>query len=395
MLMGLIGWFGRLFKSPIFLLGILLIVSSSLFILKVASQPVGLSPAESTTIHQSQSFSGILHDPINAPHNLLIYLINRIGLSGGTWLRLPSVIFALIIIFSFYRIAKGLFGTSIGILGTLLFLSTPLFLVFARQASPEIMIFSIATILATYAWFVKPKGKTSIGLISLAAVSALFIYTPGIFIWLVGAAIAARNQILEEVRKVSPVVVIAAAFLFIILCLPLLFFVIDRPQDAKELLLVPASFPAVSDIFKNAGWMVSAVFIKTPSQHNLIVGEIPLLSIVQIACLVFGIFAMWRAARSKTIALSAAVVFAVVAAGINKDITLLALALPSIGIFTSAGLRYLYIEWRSVFPFNPVAKTMALTLMAVVVATNVLYGVRYSLVAWPNTETTKQAYVLK
>jgi len=141
--------------------------------------------------------------------------------------------------------------------------------------------------------------------------------------------------------------------------------------------------------------MVSAVFIKTPSQQNLIVGEIPLLSIVQIACLVFGIFAMWRAVRSKTIALSAAVVFAVVAAGINKDITLLALALPSIGIFTSAGLRYLYIEWRSVFPFNPVAKTMALTLMAVVVATHVLYGVRYSLVAWPNTETTKQAYVLK
>jgi len=151
MLMGLIGWFGRLFKSPIFLLGLLLIVSSSLFILKAASQPVGLSPAESTTIHQSQSYGAVLHDPINAPHNLLIYLINRIGLSGGTWLRLPSVIFALIIIFSFYRIAKGLFGTSIGILGTLLFLSTPLFLVFARQASPEIMIFSIATILATYA----------------------------------------------------------------------------------------------------------------------------------------------------------------------------------------------------------------------------------------------------
>lgn len=61
----------------------------------------------------------------------------------------------------------------------------------------------------------------------------------------------------------------------------------------------------------------------------------------------------------------------------------------------AAGLRYLYIEWRHVFPLNPFAHSMALGLISLVVAASLLYGARYSLTAWPHSAEAKSSYVLK
>lgn len=104
---------------------------------------------------------------------------------------------------------------------------------------------------------------------------------------------------------------------------------------------------------------------------------------------------MWRRARKELYGLSSLIVLGIVAAGLNQDLVFLTLALPGIGLIIAAGLRYLYIQWRQIFPRNPIPRALALTLMTLLVALNVFLGIRYSLIAWPHTLDTRHTYVLK
>jgi hypothetical protein len=141
--------------------------------------------------------------------------------------------------------------------------------------------------------------------------------------------------------------------------------------------------------------MALAVFVKSPYHSTFILGRLSILSIVQTALLVFGVYALWKAAKPKLLVLLAAAGFAVIAAGVYDQLSVLALGLPAAAVIICAGLRYLYIEWRSVFPRNPLARTLAYSLLWALVAVQVLFGIRYSVLAWPNTVATKHVYVLK
>ena len=87
--------------------------------------------------------------------------------------------------------------------------------------------------------------------------------------------------------------------------------------------------------------------------------------------------------------------FGVLAAGINRNLVLLTPALAAFSVALAAGLRYLYMEWKSVFPLNPIPKYMAIVLIASLALLHVSYGLRYSLSAWPNTTETRATFMLK
>jgi hypothetical protein len=89
------------------------------------------------------------------------------------------------------------------------------------------------------------------------------------------------------------------------------------------------------------------------------------------------------------------VLFICLLSGLNDIFAVLGLALPLLMIVVGMGLRYLYIEWRQVFPLNPIAKTFAIGLMSALVLIQVAYGIRYSLLAWPVVVAPHSIYVLK
>ena len=88
-------------------------------------------------------------------------------------------------------------------------------------------------------------------------------------------------------------------------------------------------------------------------------------------------------------------VFGIVAAALNRNLLLLIYVLPAVAVAVAAGLRYLYMEWKSIFPKNPIPKYLAVALITGLVGMHIAYGLRYSLLAWPNTAATKSTYVLK
>lgn len=395
MLTAVNGWFRRLWtrNSAVYLAitGFLFVV----FVWRLGTQTLGLSPAEVAARNASLSLRTIYHQPVYAPLKLIQHFLLKIDPTGFLSLRAASVGFAVVFTVCFYKLAVSWFGRFIGLLAALVFISLPLFVVSAHQASPEILLFWPILLMWLYYRPLKAEALKPWVWLSLVLIAGLSLYIPGMLWWDAGALIIGRKRIFSAISTVPAWLSGAGAVILLGSLAPLVLSAISRPAVIKQLALAPNHWLGAGQTFKHIGQMAMALFIKTPTTNPLILGHVPLLNVLLVSLLVFGIYAMYIAARPKALALGLSVIFAIVAAGLVNDLTFLALGLPAIGLFIGAGLRYLYIEWRSVFPSNPVPKTFAWILITAVVASQLFFGLRYSLVAWPHSASTRAVYVLK
>jgi hypothetical protein len=274
------------------------------------------------------------------------------------------------------------------------FAATPIFLILSRQGTAAILLVSPAALMAIYARMHK-TSNTNFKLLLLVVTVSLCLYVPGMIWWIVAGLILGRKKISGLIENVSPAVITFTALFGLLLIAPLAFSLIRDWTLIKPLALIPNQFSDPLLTLKNIAWMAAAIFVKAPYHSIYILGRLPIINVVQIALLAFGLYALWSASKKKLFVLVSNIIFAVVVAGINNKLILLSLSLPAIAVIVCAGLRYLYIEWRSVFPRNPVARAVALTLMGALVIVHLLFGVRYAAVAWPSSTPTKNAYVLK
>jgi hypothetical protein len=391
---GLIGWAKAVIKNSSGLYLLLALLLAVLTLHNIGSGPAAMDNAEAAAKKASYSLTAIKNNPVNAPHDLLSLAIHKSGLSWLVSQRLGSVIFSLISLLAVTFILRSWFGRGIGMMGALLFLATPLFLISSRQGTPVVMYLSIAIIMAVYIWTLRAQNK-DLGLVLLFVISALAFYTPGIALWLAGAAAISRKKLTDTLSLVSPAAITAAILMGFLLLVPLALALVSNWHLVRLLVPLPAQFAEPLTILKETVWMALAVFVKTPYHTDLILARLPILNIVQDALLIFGGYALWQAAPKKLMAFIAAAVFAIIAAGVNNDLSLLTLALVPLAIIVCAGIRYLYIEWLGVFPLNPVARGLALTMLWAAVIIQLLFGIRYAVAAWPVTKDTKAAYMLK
>lgn len=391
---GLIGRVRRLILNPWFLSVAIALAAILLLVNSLGNNPAGLSPQEASARESAASISQILHNPVNAPHKLLAYGLHTAGLNWKPALRASSAFYSLLFISCLYILLRGWFGKSIGLLGTLFFAATPIFLVLARQGTAAVLLFAPIVLIAIYMRLPKIE-KVSFGFAALAVTGALCLYVPGMIWWIITGLILGRKKISALSEGLAPSVITAAVLFCLLLIVPLGLALVNDWTIIKQLALVPDQFAKPLTELKDVAWMAGAIFVKAPYHSDYILGRLPLINIIQIALLVFGGYALWSASRKKLFILTANILFAILAAGINNRLVLLALGLPAISVIVGAGLRYLYIEWRGVFPRNPAARGVALSLMAAVVVVHLLFGLRYALVAWPNSAPTKSTYVLK
>ena len=394
MFKSLSGWLGQISRRYLVYYTCLAVGCFFLFLWRLGSLPDGLSPAEAAARSANRSISGILNDPTNAPQRLLQHLLASAG-HGHLWLRLSSAIFAIIFTACFYRLVAHWFGRSIGFFGSVLFVTTPLLVISSRQTSAEIMFLTPLAVMAAYAWMVRTDKYRPTAWITLSAVAALAIYTPGVIWWLLAAVVVCRRKIQALLVDLPRTQAAAGLGLWLVIILPIVISGVKDWKTLEDVALVPRHWPHIIPFIKDVGWMAAGLFARLPKHTPLVLGRLPLLDIAQTALLAFGVYAMLTAAKSKTYGLAAAVGLAVILAGLNDSPAILLLGLPALGIFCSAGLRYLYIEWKGIFPSNPLPKALAILLIAAAVAGHVLYGVRYSLIAWPRTMDTRNTYVLK
>lgn len=366
----------------------------ALYVWRLGTLTTGLSEGEVAARNESRSLSQIASNPIYAPYRILQHSIQLIGENGAFWLRLVSVIVALVLLYMFYVLIKLWFGRLIGILGALLLIGTPYMILSARSATPQVLLLLPVAALGAFVWLSRTDRK-NIAWLFLIIVAAACLYIPGGFYFITAGSMLLFRPLRSALKQVSLTSRIIGLALLVVLLLPVALAILKHPPTAKEFLLVPDSFRSVAEALASIGWSFSALLWRAEDNFPLIVGRLPLLTSAQIILSSFGIYAMWKHARKELYVIFLAIFIGAVGAGLNNDNSLLLWCLAPFSVLAAAGLRYLYREWRKVFPLNPLPRVLAIVLLLSVVSVHLLYGVRYALIAWPQTIESKNSYMLK
>jgi len=257
------------------------------------------------------------------------------------------------------------------------------------------MLLAPLAVIASFLWLTSSKKQSKLAWLALVCISAISLYIPGLVWFILVAGWMRRRELLGSLKFHGLVIVSLSALLAIAIIVPLILAMVNDLSVARQLLLLPEHWQGLIGNLKSTAWSLLALFWRTPYHIDLIIGRLPLLNITQLALAVFGCYAMWANARKETYNLLAILAASIIFSGLNANLELLTLAVLVVCIFAVAGLRYLYVEWRGVFPRNPLPKVLALSLMALVVGIHLMLGVRYALVAWPHTPSTHSLYVIK
>jgi hypothetical protein len=337
----------------------------------------------------------IAKNPINAPYHLVQLSTHSLSRSSLSLARAGSVVMAMIVVFCFFYILKYWFGSYIASLGAVLLAGTPLFIILARSATPAIMLFSPLIPVAIFFWLQKTKKYFGPVLVLLAFSAGIAIYTPGIF-WLVLLAIGlCYSQVVKTIGRAGNVWMGIAIAVFVIIIAPLAWVSATNTHIAQATLLLPSDWQSAVELGKSAILIPASLIWQARFVSDFYIARLPLVNFSVLVFALFGIYAMLNQAKREAAALLALLFGGCILAIINNSVLVLGLVLPILIIFSAAGLRYLYVEWQTVFPKNPIPQALAIILMVLVVGQYFIYGLNYAHYAWPHTQRTKLVYVIK
>ncbi len=380
---------------PFLIAALLLLFIYTFFFWRLDSMTPGLGPGEYSSRQNSHNTEQIIRRGLDAPYHLvqqgLVDLLNNDVLA----LRLASVIGAMIIFPFLYLLLRSWFGKAVALFASLIFISTPWVVITARTGTPNIMLLWPIVPLACFSLMSRSKKRAGIWWLLLCLTIGLGLYTPGLVWFLLAGTLATSRSFLNISNRINATYIVAGIALVILLVAPLVLALALEPSRFKQLVLIPDNWQSGVEVLKAIGWSAASLFWSTQSNVDIGIGRLPVLNILQIVLFVFGFYALSSRARHIIFSLVGLLLFAIIISGINDDPHLLLLGLPAVAVLVAAGLRYLYIEWRRIFPINPFAYALAISLISAVVGTHLLYAARYSLIAWPHTTETKSTYVLQ
>lgn len=361
----------------------------------ISSLTPGLSPQEGLSRQNSQTFKEILKEGVNAPYYLVQHILVKLHIQDALALRLTSVLFSLVIFGCLFSWLHGWFGKITTFFTMLIFISTPWVILTGRSASPAIMWLWPVVLTASYRWLARTKQHGGALFILFCAGLVIALYTPGLIWLLAAAAIAMRRTLRLILKRPQNTYVVGGILLGLLALVPLIVALVDDPSRLKNLLLIPNKWASPLEELKSIAWSFLSLFWGLRTHVDIALDKLPILNIMQVALCAIGIYALSSAGRRILYFMLSMLVFAVFAAGLNHNLNLINIGLPAMAVFLAAGLRYLYLEWRRIFPFNPFSYALAISLITLVALTQLLYGARYSLIAWPHSPDTKTTYVLK
>ncbi len=368
--------------------------SVAVLVWQLGSWTTGLGPNEVASAHNSVSISAIADNPLYAPQKVIQYLFQSLGWQTAFWLRLATAAIAALLTVGFYLLVRNWFGKQSAFFGTLLYISTGWLLVSGRQASAEVLLLAPSLVLAAYLWQRHAKRR-NLAWLCLILLIGLSLYVPGMLWLVVLGLVLIRGNLRQQTKGLGRWWLAGSAILFLVVLTPLVIAVIRDWTIIRPLLLIPGHFLSVVDSFKQILWAFGGMVYRVPHHFFMTVSRWPMLNAVQIALCFFGAYAVYRKAPKLFYGSLTVILFAGITSGLNQNSSLLLIALPAFGILMTAGLRYLLIEWQTVFPRNPLPRATALILISALVAMQLWFGLRYTYRAWPNTVATKMSYVLK
>jgi hypothetical protein len=263
----------------------------------------------------------------------------------------------------------------------------------SRIGTPDIL-FAVGTVvlIASCMLFMHTKLRNMIFILFLGCLAAL-VYIPG-FIWLVsGVLVWSHKKIYQASKRVSNYEKIIAILFGLAILLPLAWSLRLHPTLLKAFFGLPNHFNTPIMLLRNLYNIPLTLFFRSPLSPQYWLSNLPLLNVIETVLFVFGIYSIYknhRLAEPRNVFIYG-VLACVVLIALGGPVTI-AILLPVIYIIIIVGLLYLWSLWMSVFPKNPIALTIGLTFIAVLLAVSCNYQLRRYFIAWQDSPTTRQVF---
>ncbi|HSW85784.1 MAG TPA: hypothetical protein VLF79_04240 [Candidatus Saccharimonadales bacterium] len=360
---------------------------------KLGSLTGGIGPTEYATGTQPVGWHGLFHDPFYLPLKLARSAIFALFIDHGqTLTRLPNIFFGALTIINFLCLMRLWHGVRTTVLAGFLFATSAWVLHVSRLASFDVLYLWVLPTLFLIDALLRKYGEHTLLVFICIIVWGLMLYIPGM-IWFVGFSFfLERRFVIKSWQQIEHWQQRATLIVIGLLYLPLLFVHLARAGNLHYWLGLPNRFDTIQSVGKHFLAVPVHIFIRGPENPQIWLARAPVLDIFTLAISVIGIYfyiTHWRAQRSKLLLISTFIGFILV--GLNGAVQL-SLLIPLVYIAAAAGLTYLLREWFKVFPSNPLARGLGLSLISIAVCLSCIYNLRSYFVAWPHNQITHAVF---
>lgn len=351
----------------------------------------GLSLPEEVARMSADSFRKLVNYPLFLPHKIIQYAFLRMGQQGAFWLRTASALWGVVILAVFYDIIRSWYSRRIALMSGALLLTSAWFLHFARLGTPYILYATSIGLL----WIgMKLKSVSSPRIRTvLASILILIIclYVPGLPWLILPMLIWQRKTVLQEFKKIPKWITALTVFGVTAALSPLVYGLARHPMLIFDWLLVPAKLNL--SVWWTQAWHLPIWLIfRGPEYPVYWLGHMPMLDSLAIVMGVLGIFVLsYYRVLDRVKAVVAIILLALILTILNGWLVL-TIALPLVFVVIAAGVALFLQQWFTVFPNNPLARTVGVVLVTFVVVLAGVYNLRSYFVAWPKNAETKQVF---
>ncbi|HEX6462634.1 MAG TPA: glycosyltransferase family 39 protein [Candidatus Saccharimonadales bacterium] len=337
----------------------LIIICGGLTLWQLNSIPLGFSADEmnSAVAARHLKLNGSF---VDGPYIALQKVTLALFEVGTLGIRLPSVIYAILMVMAAYILLKRWFKENIAIIGTLLIVTSTHFLLRGRTGSPAIL-YSLwpMLLLATGSLVIDRTKAWKFWLWCSFIIVGFMFYTP----YLVYVALAAAvllfvspsgRQILFEAKFG---IAATSIFSLLLVVLPLGWSIYNHPEIIKPLLGITEALPSLQAITERAITLANGFFDFLHPQLGL--GMTPYLSLPALILSLYGLTRLCLKITEPrytlvvswfTLSILAIVIF-------NAPAALMFVPLMLLTIY---GFYFFIRHWYELFPRNPYARMAAL-----------------------------------
>lgn len=353
-----------------------------------------LSDQEVFAIKRADSWQEILNNPLNFPFKLGELAAHTFAPDSIFWARSVSAAFAVITVVLFYKLMRKWFSARIAYISALLLTTSSWFLQYSRLARPDILLALAVVILLGFAWWVhETKRIGGAAFISVLALGSI-MYIPGM-VWLIGLGLFTQIKHVRRIlRDISLPMQLICLGTIILLLLPLVRAIAFDVNVLKQLIGWPLTFNAVS-FLKELVYVPVSLFVRSEPSPIYNLGRLPLLDVFSAAMLILGIYAYTvRFGLVRTKILIAFGIITSLLIALDTPVSII-IIIPVVYAIIAGGLTLLLEQWYTVFPNNPIARSIGTLVLCIAIATTCFYHLNRYFIAWSNSPVTRETFTYK
>ncbi len=383
-------YFGLLWKVALVAVIVVGVVVTLLFY-RIGNLAPGYSNKEVGQYIFTEKSSNIRINPINSPITVPQYLIKKAGHKNIKWSRVVSASVGLLSILCFFLVIKSWHTDRIAYIATAMYATSSWLLLAARTGDSQILLTLLPLMIIIYLWLEQTK-KRKLAVLSAVVIFSLLLYVPaGVLI--IAAALSLRGKkLLSELKTTPPWFLAIMGVVLLILISPLLRAVTSNHNIGLYLLGLPTHMVSVSTFVSNIFNTFGAVFVNSNRSTFAQIGSVGLLDIFSVMVMFAGAIyygKRFRLDRSKYLLIGT--ILALTLIGLGGLVTISVL-LPLLYMLIAGGLAWLLHQWFTIFPRNPIARSVGMILLVAAVSVSIFFNTYRYFIAWPHMTTTKQTY---